>query len=181
MFCFTYAGCTETFMKQQEMISSHRPGTGHAEIYLDEVRTFPHYPSDVTLNVEGEIYDDHTHSANVRTVSFKTLFNHLAVHPFIHSGYFYSASSNLLLLRGASDTARILCRNFTPKRHMQLWVKDLPMFLYTWRLERESNPWPIERKAWTPPKHHHVPQDIKTSVHSSNHSYLIHTNVSLCC
>ena len=27
---------------------------------------------------------------------------------FIHSGYFYSASSSLLLLRGASDTARIL-------------------------------------------------------------------------
>src|SRR6218665_3688416 len=28
--------------------------------------------------------------------------------------------------RGAPDTARILCRNFTPKRHRQLWAKDLP-------------------------------------------------------
>jgi len=44
---------------------------------------------------------------------------------FIHSGYFYSASSSPLLLRGAPDTARILCRSFTPKRHRQLRVKDL--------------------------------------------------------
>ena len=39
---------------------------------------------------------------------------------FIHSGYFYSASSSPLLLRGAPDTARILCRCFMPKRHRQL-------------------------------------------------------------
>ena len=38
----------------------------------------------------------------------------------IHSGYFYSASSSPLLLRGASHTAKILCRSFTPKRHKQL-------------------------------------------------------------
>ena len=31
---------------------------------------------------------------------------------FIHSGYFYSASSTPLLLRGAPKTARILCRSF---------------------------------------------------------------------
>jgi len=41
---------------------------------------------------------------------------------FIHSGYFYSASSSPLLLRGAPDIARVPCRNFTPKRHRQLWV-----------------------------------------------------------
>jgi len=35
----------------------------------------------------------------------------------IHSGYLYSAPSSPLLLRGAPDTAPILCRNFTPKRH----------------------------------------------------------------
>ena len=58
---------------------------------------------------------------------------------FIHSGYFYSASSSPLLLRGALDTARILCRNFTPKRHRQLWAKDLPK-VSVWRLEQESNP-----------------------------------------
>src|SRR6218665_2884036 len=45
---------------------------------------------------------------------------------FFHSGYFYSASSSPLLLRDAPDTARILCRNFMPKRHRQLRVKDLP-------------------------------------------------------
>src|SRR6218665_3609749 len=39
---------------------------------------------------------------------------------FIHSGYFYSATSSSLLLRGPPDTARMLCWNFTPKRHRQL-------------------------------------------------------------
>ena len=72
---------------------------------------------------------------------------------FIHSGYFYSASSSPLLLRGAPDTARILCRNFTPKRHRQLWVKDLPK-VPTWRLEQESKPWPFGRKAATQPMSH---------------------------
>jgi len=45
---------------------------------------------------------------------------------FIHSDHFYSAPSSPLLLRSAPDTARILCRSFTPKRHRQLWVKDFP-------------------------------------------------------
>ena len=45
---------------------------------------------------------------------------------FIHSGCFFSASSSPLLLRGTLDTARILCLSFTPKRHRQLRVKDLP-------------------------------------------------------
>jgi len=43
------------------------------------------------------------------------------------------------ILRGAPDTARILCRSFTPKHHRQLWVKDLPK-VPTWGLERDSNP-----------------------------------------
>jgi len=50
----------------------------------------------------------------------------------IHSGYFYSASPSPLLLRSAPDTTRILCRSFTPKRHRQLRVKDLPK-VPTWR------------------------------------------------
>src|SRR6218665_3262601 len=64
---------------------------------------------------------------------------HHDIHSFIHSFYFYSAPSSPLLLRGAPDTARILCRNFTPKRHRQLKAKDLPK-VPTWQLERESNP-----------------------------------------
>jgi len=32
----------------------------------------------------------------------------LNTHSFIHSGYFYSASSSALLLRGAPDTAQVL-------------------------------------------------------------------------
>ena len=56
---------------------------------------------------------------------------------FIHSDHFYSPSSSSLLLRSAPDTAR----SFTPKRHRQLFVKDLPK-VPTWRLEWESNPRP---------------------------------------
>jgi len=73
----------------------------------------------------------------------------------IYSGHFYSASSSPLALRSAPDTARILCQSFTPKRHRQLWVKDLPKVL-AWRLERDSNPRPFGRKASSPPMRHHV-------------------------
>src|SRR6218665_2611187 len=59
------------------------------------------------------------------------------VNSFVDSGYFYSASSSPLLLRGAPDTARIMCRSFTPKRHRQLRVKDLSK-APTRRLERDS-------------------------------------------
>jgi len=78
------------------------------------------------------------------------------IYLFIYSGYFYSASSSPLL-RGAQNRARILCRNFTSKRHRQMWVKDLPK-VATWRPEWESNPLPIGRKASTLIMGHHVPQ-----------------------
>jgi|SRR6218665_1277819 len=55
---------------------------------------------------------------------------HSQCHSFIHSGYFYSASSSPLLLRGAPDTAWILLGSFTPKHHRQLRVKDCPRPLY---------------------------------------------------
>jgi len=71
----------------------------------------------------------------------------------IHSGYFYNASSSPLLLRSTPDTARILCRSFTPKRPWQLRVKDLPK-VPTWRLERDSNPRPFGRKATNLPCQH---------------------------
>jgi len=64
----------------------------------------------------------------------------------VHSGYFYSSSSSPLPLRGAPDTARILRRSFTPKRHRQLRVKDLPK-VPTWRLEWDSNSWHFGWKA----------------------------------
>src|SRR6218665_963500 len=54
-------------------------------------------------------------------------------HSFIHSDHFYSVSSSPLLFRSAPDRARILCRSFTPKRHRQLQVKNLPK-VPTWRL-----------------------------------------------
>src|SRR6218665_2655028 len=75
---------------------------------------------------------------------------------FIHSGYFYSASLSPLLLRGAPDTARILCRSFTPMSYRQLRVKDWPN-VPTWRLERDSNPRPFGRNATNLPMSHHAP------------------------
>src|SRR6218665_2262177 len=65
--------------------------------------------------------------------------------PFIQSGYFYSASSSPLLLRGAPDTARILCRSFTLKRHRQLRVKTLPK-VPTWRLKWDFEPTTLSDK-----------------------------------
>src|SRR6218665_3581736 len=49
-----------------------------------------------------------------------------SIHSFIHYGYFNSASSSPLLFGIAPNTALILFRSFTPKRHRQLRVKDLP-------------------------------------------------------
>ena len=87
----------------------------------------------------------------------QTIIDVVLIHSFIHSFRpFCSASSSLLLLRSAPDTARILCRSFTPKRHRQLWVKDLHK-VPTWQLERESNPWPSGWKLSTQPMRHRVP------------------------
>jgi len=61
----------------------------------------------------------------------------MCIHFFIHSGNFYRASSSPLLLRGAPDTAQILCRSFK---------KDLPK-VPMWWLERDSNLRPFGRKA----------------------------------
>src|SRR6218665_183822 len=69
----------------------------------------------------------------------------LAAISFIHPGYFYSAYSSPLLLRGASYTAQILCRSFAPKGQKLRRVKDLPK-VPTWRLERDSNPRPFGQK-----------------------------------
>ena len=61
-----------------------------------------------------------------RTCKFISRLSYSFIHSFIHSDHFYSATWSPLLLRSAPDTARILCRSFTLKRHRQLWVKDLP-------------------------------------------------------
>ena len=58
---------------------------------------------------------------------------------FIHSGYFYSAPSSPLLLRGAPDYSTHIVSKFHAEAHRQLQVKDLPK-VPTWRLERELNP-----------------------------------------
>src|SRR6218665_2309357 len=90
-------------------------------------------------------------------ICYKILVLYEFIHSSIHSGYFYSVSSSPLLLRGTTDAARILCWSFTPKRHRQLRVKDLPK-ARTWWLERDSNPRPFGRKASNVPMIHKSPQ-----------------------
>ena len=83
-------------------------------------------------------------------------FIHSFIHSISHSGYFYSASSSPLPLRGAFNTAHILCRSITPKSHRQLLVRDLPK-VPTWRLEGGSNPRPFGQKAPNLPMRHQTP------------------------
>src|SRR6218665_2325020 len=87
-------------------------------------------------------------------VNFEVGF--ICMHFRFNNSNFYSAYSSPLLLRSAPATARILCRNLTPKCHRQLRVKDLPK-VNTWRLERDSNPRPSGRKASTHSMRHHAP------------------------
>src|SRR6218665_282903 len=91
------------------------------------------------------------------------------IHSFIHTGYFHSASSSPLLLRGAPDTARIPSQSFTPKRHRQLQVKDLSKDP-TWRLERGSNPRPFKRKTTNLPMSHHAHKKRLLPVNGNNQS-----------
>src|SRR6218665_737242 len=86
-------------------------------------------------------------------------FIHSFIYSFIHSFYFYSTSSSPLLLRGAPDTARIVRRSFTPKRHRQLRVKNLQKVPTGW-LEQDSNPQPFGRNATNLPMSHHTPQSL---------------------
>src|SRR6218665_1770406 len=48
------------------------------------------------------------------------------INSFIHSGYFYSAPSSPLLLRGAPDYSTDTVSEFHAEAHRQLQVKDLP-------------------------------------------------------
>ena len=88
------------------------------------------------------------------------------VHSFIHSFIQAMSIAHLQVhyYSEALPTQRgcILCRNFTPKRHRQLWVKDSPK-IPTWRLERESNPWPFRRKASTLPMCHPRPTNVNST------------------
>jgi len=76
----------------------------------------------------------------------------VSIHSLIHSSYFYSVSSSSLLLRDDPDIIRILCRSFTPKRHRQLRVKNLPKVV-----ERYSNSRPFGEKATNLPMSYHTP------------------------
>jgi len=87
----------------------------------------------VTIIIRIEIADDDidkdNNNNNNNRVCTLGKYNNINIGLIIHSGYLCSASSSLLLLGGAPDTAWILCRSFTPKRDKQLWVKDCPRSL----------------------------------------------------
>ena len=105
------------------------------------------------------------------------------VYILIHSGYFYSTFSSPLLLRGAPNTARILCRSFTPKSHMQLEAKDLPK-LPTWRLEWDLNPQPpVERRQiyqWaTSPDVEYVCLSVNSSIYKRINQFKLNNNHQL--
>src|SRR6218665_48889 len=53
-------------------------------------------------------------------------FIYIYIYSFIHSGHFYSAPSNPLLLRGAPDYSTDTVSEFHDETHRQLQVKDLP-------------------------------------------------------
>src|SRR6218665_4221796 len=97
----------------------------------------------------------HTHTQTQARTDTHT-YTHIHTHLCIHSpGYLYSASWSPLLLRGAPDTERTPCRSLSPKRHRQLRLKDL-LKVPTRRLERDSNPRSLERKATNLPMSHHA-------------------------
>ena len=109
------------------------------------------------------------------SITIRLFSENQSIHSFrpFHSDHFYSASSSPLLFRNAPDTARILCRSFSPKRQRQLWVKDLPK-VPAWRLELGSNPRPSGWKLSTQPMRHHVPAD---KTHSGFTKRWIHRTV----
>ena len=86
---------------------------------------------------------------------------------FIHSGHFYSAPSSPLLPRGAPDYSTDTVSEFHAKAHRQLQVKDLPK-VPTWRLERESNPWPCSWKSSSQQRRHHVPHLFRTTYQTAH-------------
>src|SRR6218665_1466641 len=95
------------------------------------MKTMPECSFDVKLrffNVRNIDYNNNNDDDKPdRNICKKATCNriNITLYSFIHSGYFCSAASNPLLLRGAPDTAQILCRSFAPKHHRQLRAKDL--------------------------------------------------------
>src|SRR6218665_476740 len=94
--------------------------------------------------------------------SSKTYYTLELISVFIHSFIQAISIAPPLLLRGAPDTARILYGSFTPKRHRELRVKNLPK-VPTWRPERDSNPRPFRRKPPNLPVSHHAHSSLLSS------------------
>src|SRR6218665_886301 len=84
-----------------------------------------------------------------------SLHREISIHSFIHLAISIAPLQVFYYSEALPTTARILYRSFTPKRHRQLQVKDLPKVL-TW-LERESTPRPSGLKSSPQPRRYHVP------------------------
>src|SRR6218665_94724 len=79
----------------------------------------PIHPPPSTFHIGGTEYHHSTNHAPIRRAGNRYKVSaHAKTDSFTHFGYFYSASSSPLLLTGAPDIARILCRSFTPKATM---------------------------------------------------------------
>src|SRR6218665_571535 len=75
-----------------------------------------------------------------------------------HSGTFYCASSSPLLLTSALDTARILCRSFTPKHHRQL--AQGPYEAASAGFQPATLRMKVIESTNVPPRHTNVPETI---------------------
>ena len=80
---------------------------------------------------------------------------------FIHSGYFYSASSKSTTTQRRFRLQHRYCFGVsTPKRYWQLHVKGLSN-ISTWWLELDSNFRPSGRKASYPPRPDYSPDILR--------------------
>jgi len=87
-------------------------------------------------------------------------------HSFIHSGYFYSASFNPLLLRGAPDCSIDTVSELTRRNATCIYEwRACPRSFLTWRLQWDSNLRPSGRTALNHPSSN---PSIHPPIHPSN-------------
>src|SRR6218665_2435326 len=76
--------------------------------------------------VTSNIFSDSRCNRGWPSQTASTAVDQQFIHSCIHSGYFYSASSSALPLRGAPDYSTDTVSEYHAEAHRQLQVKDLP-------------------------------------------------------
>ena len=160
--------------------------TGAMEIVQSFFLTLSEYFDYVRSSIQS-VQLDVLERSNFLWICLKKSFFHLSIYlgqldlTFIHS-LIQAISIAPFQVHYYSEVltthARILCQNFTLKRHRHLWVKDLPK-VPMWRLERESNPWPFGRKASTLPMRHPCPTFCEKFPRMLQRTALMYTSTSL--